>query len=127
MHNECVLSSRRVYPKKPDKTTRVSLPTSERICLLEQVRKLIPPLLQVRIATDVLLVDEDVRYRALLCHLLERVLDGLSVILKKYVNQRPYSYYLFSPTNLVELNGIVLCAHVGEEGLCRPAVRTVRL
>ena len=71
-----------LYPKKPDKTTRVSLPTSERICLLEQVRKLIPLLLQVRIATDVLLVDEDVRYRALLCHLLERVLDGLSVILK---------------------------------------------
>jgi hypothetical protein len=42
---------------------------------LEQIRQLALLRLQIRVAADVLLVDEDVGDGTLVCHLLERILD----------------------------------------------------
>lgn len=56
-----------------------------------------------------LLRDEDVRYRALRGHVLERVLNGRTVI------------------DLVELDDIRFCAQLGEEALGGLAVRAVGL
>jgi len=69
---------------KPQKNSvklhKVSLPPSERIGLLKQLRKLILPLLQVRVATNMLLVDEDAGHGALVCHFLKRFLDRTAII-----------------------------------------------
>ena len=48
--------------------------------LLQQLRKLATLGLQIRVPTNVLVVDEDIRDGALLGHFLERVLDRCSVI-----------------------------------------------
>jgi len=55
-----------------------------------------------------LLSNENVRDGALVCDFLERVLDGGTIV------------------NLIKLDGVEVCAHLSERGLCGLAVWTVR-
>lgn len=48
--------------------------------LLQESRELALLSLKIRVTTNVFLVDEDVGYRALFCHVLESVLDGRTII-----------------------------------------------
>jgi len=77
---------------------------------IPQQRSQIPLLgLQIAVATNVLLPNEDIGHRALSRHLSERILDGRTVI------------------DLIQLNGVVLCAGLAQQRLGRLAVRAVGL
>ena len=52
------------------------------ICLLQNLWQLALLRLQLRIAADVLVVDEDVRNRALLGHLFKSVLDSRAIVFR---------------------------------------------
>merc|ERR1711915_1161377 len=77
--------------------------------ILEQLRELALLALQLGVAANVLLADENVGDRALVGHLFKGILNSGTVI------------------NLVELEDVCLCALLAEESLCRLAVRAVGL
>lgn len=86
-----------------------------------------------------LLVDEDVGHRALVSHLLERILNGSAVLCRKGESvSRDYKYdaeriarsigrMARRHTDLVQLNGEVLGAFLGQESLGGLAVGAVGL
>merc|ERR1712137_1442566 len=79
------------------------------VSILEQLVELALLCLELGVAANVLLADEDVGHGALLSDVLESVLDGGTVV------------------NLVELEDVGLCAHLAEEALSGLAVGAVGL
>jgi hypothetical protein len=82
---------------------------SQGTSLLQQAIELALFRLQIAVATNVLLANEDVGYSTLVRNLLESVLDGGSIV------------------NLVEFNDERLDALLGQKGFRLFAVRAVRL
>jgi len=77
--------------------------------LLQQIWQLRLLGLQVRVPTNVFLGNEDVRNGALGRYLFERILDRSAII------------------DLIELDGVILCAKLGEQTLGGFAVRAIAL
>lgn len=72
------------------------------------------------------LADEDVWNRSLVGDLLESVLDGCAVVYSKMSVVVRYGRVSgIQHTDLVKLDGVVLCTQLAQEGLCSLAVWAV--
>lgn len=95
--------------------------------VLEQLGELALLALELRVAANVLLADEDVGHRALLGHLLEGILYRGAVVCMSGQRMVVDGEGGVRLTNLVELEDEGLCAALAEEALSGLAVRAVRL
>jgi len=90
----------------PDATRSLAL---DGVCILQQLWQLRLLCLEVRVATDVLVVNEDVRDGALVGDVFESVLNCAAIV------------------DLIQLNDVRLDAHLAQQGLGRLAIRAIRL
>lgn len=103
--------------------------TLQGICASKLALKLVlVQCLKIRVASNVLLGDEDVGNTALVGYLLQGILNGGSIICICHVSmQMIWIGFVGYRTDLVELESVVLCAEPGQELLGGLAVRAVRL
>lgn len=105
------------------------LPGLQSSCICQQALELLTfQSLQIRVATDVLLLDENVWHGGLASLVLQISLDVRTIVCAKMLaNVVLYVFDLRLRTNLVELDSIVLGAQLGKKALRCLAVWTVRL
>ena len=101
--------------------------------MLQQLWQLALLGLQIRVSSNVLLLDENIGNRALAGYALKGVLDGSTIIyIKDTENQFPFHNLKgllveggSKHTNLVQLNGVEPCPQVGQKLFCSFAVWAV--